>query len=144
MGRQLFFQTASSYLTIYLAVIFLIIANTVIGVQFLMSQQKTLRRYRTLVRIGAEYEVLCKSARRQIHWYFGIPTVFAVFGSLFGVRALFTGILTSAARSHLSEMMIVSAAMISALCMVEYLYITAVKRSSDRCLLGLMIPKREE
>ena len=23
-------------------------------------------------------------------------------------------------------------------------YITAVKRSSDRCLLGLMIPKREE
>lgn len=34
MGRQLFYVVAASYITIYLAIIFLIIANTVIGVQF--------------------------------------------------------------------------------------------------------------
>lgn len=34
MGRQLFYMVAASYLTIYLAIIFLIIANTMIGVQF--------------------------------------------------------------------------------------------------------------
>ena len=41
MGRQLFYVVGASYLTIYLAVIFLIIANTVMGVQFLMQQRKT-------------------------------------------------------------------------------------------------------
>ena len=70
MGRQLFYMVAISYLTIYLAVIFLITANTVIGVQFLMLQQRAQRRYRTLIRLGAGYEVLCRSAKRQIRHFF--------------------------------------------------------------------------
>ena len=41
MGRQLFYMVAASYITIYLAIIFLVVANTVMGVQFLMNQQKT-------------------------------------------------------------------------------------------------------
>lgn len=53
MGRQMFYVAAAGYITIYLAVVFLIIANTVIGVQFLMSQRRTGRRYRTLSRLGA-------------------------------------------------------------------------------------------
>ena len=65
-------MVAASYITIYLAVIFLIVANTVIGVQFLMNQQRTNRRYRTLIKLGAGYETLCGSAKKQINWYFGI------------------------------------------------------------------------
>ena len=122
MSRQLFYMVSSSYVTIYLAIIFLIIANTVIGVQFLMSQQKASRRYRTLIRLGAAHPALCRSSRKQINWYFGIPTVFALCNSLFGVRALFAGILP----------------------VIEYTYIAAVKRSSDRYLLTLMMPEREE
>lgn len=144
MGRQLFYMVAASYLTIYLAIIFLIIANTVIGVQFLMGQQKANRRYRTLIRLGADYEILCGSANRQINWYFGIPTAVAALSSLFGVRALFTGLLSSRTRANLPEMMIVSAVMIVALCAVEGLYLSAVKRSSSRYLLTLMAPEREE
>lgn len=144
MSRQLFYMVSSSYVTIYLAIIFLIIANTVIGVQFLMSQQKASRRYRTLIRLGAAHPALCRSSRKQINWYFGIPTVFALCNSLFGVRALFTGILPLDTQSNLSEMMSVSAAMILALCVIEYTYIAAVKRSSDRYLLTLMMPEREE
>lgn len=144
MGRQMFYMVAAVYITIYLAIIFLIIANTIIGVQFLISQQKSSRRYRTLIHLGAGYAALCRSARKQINWYFGIPTAVAALSSLFGVRALFTGILTSDAKSSLSEMMIVSAAMILALCVIEYIYIAVVKRSSDRYLLTLTVPEREE
>lgn len=144
MGRQLFYMVAASYITLYLAVIFLLIANTVIGVQFLMGQQKSGRRYRTLVRLGAAYETLCRSAGKQIHWYFGIPAVVAVCSSLFGVWSLLTGILPSSARNGRSEMLLISAAMILVLSVIESIYIMAVKRASDRYLLTLMVPMREE
>lgn len=144
IGRQLFYMVAASYITMYLAIIFLIISNTIIGVQFLMSQQKSSRRYRTLIRLGAPYTTLYSSARKQINWYFGLPIVVAVFSSLFGVRSLLAGILSSRAKSSLTEIMIVSAAMILALCVIEYIYIVTVKRSSDRFLLKLMVPEREE
>lgn len=144
MGRQLFYVVAASYITIYLAVIFLIIANTMAGVQFLMSQQKTHRRYRTLIRLGAEYETLCRSARKQINWYFGIPSAVAVISSLFGIQALFTGLLPSRTQGDLPELLFVSSAMLLILCVIEYIYISAVKRSSSRYLLTLMTPEREE
>ncbi|MCI8429308.1 MAG: ABC transporter permease [Lachnospiraceae bacterium] len=144
MGRQLFYMVAASYITLYLAVIFLLIANTVIGVQFLMGQQKSGRRYRTLVRLGAAYETLCRSAGKQIHWYFGIPAVVAVCSSLFGVWSLLTGILPSSVRNSRSEMLLISAAMILVLSVIELIYIMAVKRASDRYLLTLMVPMREE
>lgn len=144
IGRQLFYMVAASYITIYLAIIFMIIANTIIGVQFLMGQQKSNGRYRTLIRLGAASQTLCRSARSQINWHFGIPATVAAVSSFFGVRALFTGILPSRASANLSGMMIISAAMILGMCVIEYLYILAVKRSSDRYLLSLMVPKREE
>ena len=144
IGRELFYTVAASYLTIYLAIIFLVVANTIIGVQFLMGQQKAARRYRTLVRLGAEHATLCRSARAQINWYFGLPVGVAAVSSLFGVRALFSGILTASAKSRMMEMMITAGAMILLLCVVEWIYMAAVKRSSSRFLLGLMAPEREE
>ncbi len=144
MGRQLFYMVAASYITIYLAIIFLIIANTVIGTGFLMSQQKTGRRYRTLIRLGADHKTLCKSAGRQIYWYFGLPTIVAAVSSLSGVRALLSGFLSSSAKDSLSEIMQVSAIVIIVLCVIEWIYIAAVKRSSDRYLLKLTVPMREE
>lgn len=143
MGRKLFYMVAVSYVTIYLAVIFLIIANTVVGVQFLMGQQGSGRRYRTLIRLGATHEVLCRSAGKQIDWYFGIPTAVAVFSSLFGVRALYTGLLPRI-EGGVGGMMRVSAAMILLLLGLELLYVAAVRRSSRRYLLSLMVPEREE
>ena len=144
MGRQLFYTIASSYITLYLAIVFLVVANTIVGVQFLMSQQKTGRRYQTLIRLGATYETLCQSARKQITWFMGLPVLVAAVSSLFGVRALFTGILSSRTRGTVSEMLLVSVAMILLLCVIEYIYMRVVKRSSDRYLLTLMQPQREE
>lgn len=144
MGRQLFYVVASGYITIYLAIIFLIVANTVIGVQFLMGQQKTAGRYKTLIRLGADYDTLCGSAKRQINWYFGLPTIVAAVSSLFGVRALFSGMLSGSVKGSIQEFMLVSLVMILVLCVVECIYMAAVKRSSCRYLLTLMEPQREE
>lgn len=144
MGRQLFYTVASSYITIYLAIVFMVVANTIMGVQFLMSQQKTGRRYQTLIRLGATYETLYQSARTQITWFMGLPVLVAAVSSLFGVRALFTGILTSRTRGTAAEMLLVSFTMILLLCVVECIYMRVVKRSSDRYLLTLMQSQREE
>lgn len=144
MGRQLFYMVAASYITSYLAIIFLVVSNTIIGVQFLMNQQRTGRRYKTLVRLGATYQTLCHSARRQISWFMGLPVFVAAIGSLFGVKSLFAGILSSEVQSTQGKMMVVSAIIILLLCIVEYIYMTVIKRSSDRYILTLMQPQREE
>jgi putative ABC transport system permease protein len=144
MGRQLFYVVASSYTTIYLAVIFLIIANTVMGVQFLMQQQKTGKRYRTLIRLGSHYKLLCQSARQQIRWYFGIPVVIAAIGSLFGVKSLFTGTLMPGMQEEAFALLIIAAAMIAVLCVVELIYMFSVMKLSDRHLLELMDNRRED
>ena len=41
IGRHLFYIIAESYTTLYLGIIFLVIANTALGTQYLMYQQKT-------------------------------------------------------------------------------------------------------
>lgn len=144
IGRNMFYTVAAGYITLYLAVVFLIIANTIIGVQFLMGQRKSGRRYRTLVKLGATYEMLCSSANRQVGWYFGIPVAVAAFSSIFGVRALLTGILSEFMRGSIKQILVIAAVMIILLCVVECIYMTAVKRSSNRYLMAMMKPERVE
>lgn len=144
MGRMLFYKVAASYITIYLAIVFIIVANTIIGVQFLTNLRKAGRRYQTLIKIGASYEALCYSARKQVNWYFGIPVIMGAVNSIFGVRALFTGILTGRTDSDTVTLMIISAAMILVMCVIELIYITTVKKAGERYILSLMTLEREE
>lgn len=138
IGRQLFYVVSSSYLTIYLAVIFLIIANTVIGVQFLMQQQKVGGRYQILKKLGCGYQMLCQSARKQIRWYFGLPLIIAAIGSLFGIRALFAGILVPGMQNNINSLLIVAIAIIFIIGMIEFIYIFLVVKMSDRYLMELV------
>lgn len=144
MGRQLFYMVASSYVTIYLAIIFLVIANTVMGVQFLMRQQKSGRRYQTLIHLGCDYEVLCDSAGTQIRWFFLCPVLAAVCSSIFGIRSLFTGTMVSRMNGRIPLLLVIAGAVTVLLLAVECLYVTWVKRISDRQILGWMEAKREE
>lgn len=144
MGRQLFRTVASSYITIYLAVVFLIIANTMIGVQFLMLQKKMGRRYRTLISMGSNYEAVKHSARVQIKWYFGMPVAAAVLSSVFGLWSLFKGLLSDSMRQHLPMLAGIALTVIILLCVVEYMYITCVMRNSDRHILKMMRIERVE
>lgn len=144
IGRKLFYAVAASYITIYLAIVFLIISNTVIGIQFLTRQQQTEGRYKSLIRIGTSYPALKNSARKQINWSFCMPVSIAAISSLFGIRALFSGLLSSYTGSDLADMTVISFAMIILLCVVEYIYMIIVKKTSDRYLLSLMTLEREE
>lgn len=144
IGRELFYTVAASYTTIYLAVIFLIIANTVMGVQFLMHQQKTKKRYQSLTYLGASYEMLCKSARNQIAWYFSLPIAIAAISSIFAVRSLFTGIMTKAMKEQVGKLMVISIPIIVLMCMIELIYMQFVKKSSDKNILKIMDIKRED
>lgn len=143
IGRELFFTVSASYTTIYLAVIFLIIANTVMGVQFLMHQQKTKKRYVSLTYLGASYEMLCKSARNQINWYFSLPIIVAAIISIFAVRSLFTGLMTTTMKGNTSKLMLIAITIILVICVIELLYMDIVKKSSDKNILKLMDIKRE-
>ena len=144
MGRQLFYQVSSSYLTLYLAVIFLVIANTVIGMQFLTQQRKTGRRYQTLVRLGSHYEALCLSAKHQIQWFFALPAVVAAVGSLFGVRALFSGFLSPDMAESIPGLYRIAFVILFLLCVVEYGYMLVVTRASSKYILTQMEANREE
>lgn len=144
MGRQLFYFIALGYITIYLAVIFLIIANTVMGVQFLMHQRKTGRRYHVLIRLGSSYKALCKSADKQIKWYFGLPVLTAAVSSFFGIQALFAGFISMEMKTEVPMLLKLGCAMIILLVVVEFIYIAAVTRLSRRQLLGMIENKREE
>lgn len=144
IGRQLFYTVAASYTTIYLAVIFFIIANTVIGVQFLMQQQKMGKRYRILRNMGCSYKQLCQSARKQIRWYFSLPIAVAALSSIFGIRSLLTGIVTSAMGSRIHMIMMIAIPVIILLVVVELVYMGAVMRMSDRRIGAMMDMKRED
>lgn len=138
MGRQLFYTVASSYTTIYLGVIFLVIANTVLSVQFLMQLRKTQRRYQTLVRLGSSSQDICHSARTQIGWYFSLSIVVAVISAVFGIRSLLFGILPTGLKGQTERLFGAAAAIIGVLCVVECIYIVSVNRISDRHILDMM------
>lgn len=144
MGRTLFYRVAASYITIYLAIVFIIVANTIIGVQFLTNLRKTGKRYQTLIKIGASYEALCYSADKQINWYFGIPVIMAAINSIFGARALFTGILSGRTEEDTVSLMIISLAMILVMCVIELIYIIVVRKAGESYILSLMTLEREE
>lgn len=92
IGRQLFFVVAGSYVSLYLGLLFLIIANTVLGLKFLMQQRSTRHRYETLLILGAKKEVLFTSVRTQVLIYFALVISVAVVSGVFGIASLKNGL----------------------------------------------------
>lgn len=144
IGRQLFYIIAASYLTIYLALIFLIIANTVISLQYLMQEKQNMRRYRTLACLGSPYEALRMSAGRQIKWYFGVPLGLAVLSGIFGVCSLLSGMLPTSLQGHWGLLLAVAFASIAVLFVIECCYVRMVMRQSSRHLMQVMEIRRTE
>lgn len=140
LGRQMFYNVSSTYISLYLAVIFLIIANTVISVQFLMQQKKNGRRYRTLIMLGSDYQSVCRSSDTQIKWYFFLTVAAAVISSVFGVGSLFAGVLPSGLTDRLPVLTVVALLMLVLLCVIEYIYIIMVIKLSRRNILEMIRP----
>lgn len=86
-----------TYLGIYLGVVLLITAGTVLALQQLAYFSDNQKRYKLLENLGAGQSVIRRSIRTQLNIYFGIPFIFGLIYStiiIFGVfrHLLATGV----------------------------------------------------
>jgi putative ABC transport system permease protein len=132
IGRQLFYVVAGSYLTIYLGVLFLIIANTVLGIKFLMQQRSTQHRYETLLILGANEDALYASAKTQIRIYFALVIGVAVFSSIFGIATVNTSLMSFRAAENMGKIMTIAGAAVLAFLLIELAYVGLIQSTSKR------------
>lgn len=142
IGRNLFYTVAASYLTIYLGVLFMIIANTVIGLKSLMQQRTNKRRYITLLMLGANTKELCNSARKQIQMYFFLVLGMAVCSSVFAVWSMFTSFMRLPAGTSAGRVMLFSGVGFILFVVIEFIYITLVSHASRREIQALRVTDR--
>ena len=128
MGRQLFYTVAGSYTTFYLGIMFLIIANTVLGLKFLMQQKSTRHRYSTVAMLGASVESICSSARIQIWLYFGLVISVALFSSIFGIWSMVNTFPNSLNINNGTSTIVISLILFI---VFELCYIWMIQRKSD-------------
>lgn len=131
MGRQLFYIVAGSYTTFYLGVMFLIIANTVLGLKFLMQQRSTRHRYSTLSMLGASVKSLCSSARIQIWWYFGLVIAVALISSIFGIWSMLEAFRVVPKTSNSSTIILLVGIALIIFIVFELCYIWMIQKKSD-------------
>lgn len=87
-GRQLFYIVAGSYTFFYLSFLFLLIANSVIGLQFLTQLKQNNQRYQSLLFLGAKHHQIRSSLRSQVLWTFLFPLIPAMFSGGAGIIAM--------------------------------------------------------
>lgn len=132
VGRTLFYKVASSYLTIYLGVLFWLIANTVIGLKFLINQRENVHRYEILSMIGADSMAEIKSVKKQIQIYFLMAAVPALVSSIFAVWAMLTNFLQIPYGTSVAGIAGLCAIAMAVFIGFEILYIGVVKKSAGK------------
>lgn len=143
IGRNLFYTVAASYLTIYLGVLFIVIANTVIGIKYLMQQRANKQRYITMLMLGANANDLCKSAKAQIRLFFALALSVAICSSIFAIWSMFTTIfLKLPAGTSILKVIVVSGISAILFVVVEFIYIHIVERASSREIQALQVADR--
>lgn len=142
IGRNLFYTVAASYLTIYLGVLFWLIANTVIGLKYLIGQRRAAHRYRTLTMLGAKQTSLYRSVRKQIGIYFTLMLITALFSSAAAIITMFTSFAKLPVGVSMEKTVLISAAALVSFTLLEALYIGIVKRTASREISQLEITSR--
>ncbi|HPV13127.1 MAG TPA: ABC transporter permease [Bacillota bacterium] len=142
IGRNLFYTVAASYLTIYLGILFMVIANTVIGLKYLMQQRANERRYTTLLMLGANVSQLCKSARSQIRMFFALALSVAVCSSIFAIWSMFTSFLKLPAGTSIVKVIAITGIAAVLFVVIELIYIHIVERASSREIQALQVIDR--
>lgn len=142
IGRNLFYTVAASYLTIYLGVLFWLIANTVIGLKYLISQRQTRRRYETLTMLGADTPSMRRSVRQQIGSYFSLVLTVALVSSVAAIYTMFTSFTKLPVGTAISTVALFSAMALAFFAIIETLYIDVVKRTAIREINQIEITNR--
>ena len=144
IGRNLIYLVAGSYLTIYLGVLFLIIANTVIGLKYLIQQRSNMRRYLSLLLLGARTEDICRSAGKQIRTFFGVVIVLSSVSSVFAIVSMYISFVRIPANASLDKILLFTVSSFLLFLVVESIYILAVQQIGKRELRELSIEGRRE
>lgn len=131
IGRNLFYTVAASYLTIYLGILFLLIANTVIGLKYLIQQRQTKQRYLTLLMLGAGTEEMCRSVKSQIQAFFLLVLAVAGVSSVAAVASMFLGLTKLPIGTSPWVIITLAASVFAAFLLTEVIYIGIVKRTAD-------------
>lgn len=142
VGRSLFYTVAASYLTIYLGFLFLIIANTVIGLKFLMQQRSNIHRYFTLQMLGTSTKEICTSAKHQIYLFFILAFSVALCNSVFAVWSMFTNIMKLPAGISIGKLILFTALAFILFVVIELIYIYIITKISNREIRTLKINDR--
>ena len=142
IGRNLFYAVAASYLTIYLGVLFWLIANTVIGLKYLISQRQTKHRYETLVILGADMQSMGSSVKKQISVYFALVLGVALVSSAAAIVTMFTSFTKLPVGAPAGVIITLSAVALAAFAAIETLYIYIVRRTASREIGRLAIQNR--
>ncbi len=137
IGRNLFYTIAASYLTIYLGVLFWLIANTVIGLKYLIGQRRTRHRYETLTMLGADPPSMQRSVKKQIGAYFALVLVTALVSSAAAVVSMFTSFARLPVGVSAEKTMLIAGAALLAFTVLETFYIHVVKRAAVREISAL-------
>ncbi|HIQ99949.1 MAG TPA: ABC transporter permease [Candidatus Scybalocola faecavium] len=139
IGRNLFYTVAGSYITIYLGILFLIIANTVIGLKYLIWQRKNQRRYLTLLMLGSYKKDLCRSSDRQMYTFFGLALSVAVISGIFAIWCLFANFTRLPAATPMNRVILTAGAAFVVFVAVEWLYMGLIRRAGNRNIQSLDI-----
>jgi len=132
IGRQLFYIVAGSYVSLYLGLMFLIIANTVLGLKFLMQQRSTRHRYETLLVLGAKKEALYSSAKTQVWVYFALVISVAIVNGIFGIASLLNSFLRLGDAVSDEMFILLSAIAVVVFLVTELGYIWLIRSESKR------------
>ena len=144
IGRTLFYTVTSSYLSIYLGVLFLLIANMVLILKYLIWQKKNRRRYLTLLMLGAEKEELSRSMASQIHLYYLLVLSVAACNAIFAIWSMFTSFMRLPAGASIQLVIALAIAAFICFILVELVYISIVQHKSRRDILSLHVAEWTE
>ncbi len=142
IGRTLFYTVAASYLTTYLGILFLLIANTTVGTKYLIQQRDNKHRYVTLLMLGANTDDMCRSVKKQINMFFEMVLSVAVCSSIVAIFILFTNFTKLPAGTALTSVIVLSMIALLAFILTEIIYISIVKRNACREIREIEITDR--
>ena len=86
MEASIGLATLITFIAIYLGIIFLIASSAILAIQQLTESSDNKQRYTILRKIGCDEKMINKSLFRQIGIFFGMPLVFAMIHSIFGIQ----------------------------------------------------------
>ncbi|BAB04006.1 ABC transporter permease [Halalkalibacterium halodurans] len=128
-GRKLFYVVAGSYTVLYMGFLFLIIACTVLALQFLTQMKQTGRRYLTLSMLGAKRHQMKQSMQKQVLWTFLLPVSLACVSGVVGIKAMISFVMIHI--EHQPLLYPIALAFACIIIVIVAIYGVAVARSAD-------------